>query len=157
MADPLTLGIIGTGISAFSTFQAGRAESANLKFQAKQASLMAKAAEISGKEQQNSIREELLRNLASANAAFAARGISISSGTPAEARIESIRAAEQSIRSAQLGTIVEAEAARNQAEVYRQGARSAMTGAYLGAGSTLFTGTSRSLSLYRTKQENKSW
>lgn len=141
------LGLVSTGLSAFSTIQAGRVEAANLKFQAKQSELQARSAEIQGKEQQNLIREELLKNLSSANAAFAARGISVSSGTPEQARIESIKAAEQSLRAAQLGAGAQAAGARTQAQMFRQDARTARTSSYLQAGATIAQGASRAISL----------
>jgi hypothetical protein len=133
-------------LSAFSSIQAGRVEAANLKFQQKQANLQARAAEIQGKEQQNLLREDLLKNLASANAAFAARGVSISSGTPQQAQVESIKAAEQSLRAAQLGAGAQAEGLRTQGQIFARDAKVARQSANLQGLMTVHKGLSQAAS-----------
>lgn len=75
-----------TAASAFSAISAGQAESADLKIQARQATLSSKQETLRGKQTALAIQDRLTQDLASQNALFGARGMIASEGSAEAAR-----------------------------------------------------------------------
>ena len=137
--------ILSTGLSAASAFgsiMGGNQEAAAFKAQARQSELSARAEELKGRDQADKIRRSLQATLASQNAAFAARGISLNDGTPVNLGNVSKTQASQDIATAQFGAGMAAEAERGSAQQQRSSASSAKIKGYTGAASTLYKGGS---------------
>lgn len=129
-----------TAASAFGQIQAGRAASAESKFTARQYELSARAEELKGREQADKIRRSLQATLASQNAAFSARGISLGSGTPVALAGVSKTEASRDIENAQFGANVSAAAERGNAAQARITARTEAMKGYTGAAGALYSG-----------------
>lgn len=146
------VGLIGAGLtaaSAFGSVMSGQQESAVYKAQARQSELSARSEELKGREQADRIRRSLQATLASQNAAFAARGISIRSGTPVNIGNVSTTEASRDIETAQFGAGMASAAERGQAGVYRASGRAASTSGYTNAAGTLYSGRNQFASLIR--------
>lgn len=129
-----------TAASAFGQIQAGRAASAESKFTARQYELSARAEELKGREQADKIRRSLQATLASQNAAFASRGISLGTGTPVALAGVSKTEASRDIENAQFGANVSAAAERGNAAQARITARTEAMKGYTGAAGALYSG-----------------
>jgi phage replication-related protein YjqB (UPF0714/DUF867 family) len=110
------------------------------KAQAKQSELSARTEELKGKDQANKIRDSLRATLASQNAAFAARGISLAGGSPMNIANASKTQASQDIEYAQFGSTMAAEAERGTAQQLRQAGKNAVTNSYFKAASSAASG-----------------
>jgi hypothetical protein len=128
--------------SAIGSIMGGGQEAAVYKAQAKQSELAARTEELKGRDQANKIRDSLRATLASQNAAFAARGISLNSGTPLNLANQSKTQASMDIETAQFGSTMAAEAERGTAQQQRMSASSARTKGYMGAATSLYKGGS---------------
>ena len=129
--------MIGTGLtaaSAFGSVMSGFQENAVYKGMAKQSELSAKTEELKGREQADKIRRSLNATLASQNAAFAARGVSLTSGTPVNIGNVSRTEAGRDIENAQFGANTTAAAERSQASQYRLTGKSAITRGFASGG-----------------------
>jgi hypothetical protein len=115
----------------------GQQQAGMYKAQAAQYELSARAEELKGRDQADKIRRSLQSTLASQNAAFGARGISLSSGTPVALAATSSNEASRDISLAQFGAGSAANADRSQAAVYRATGRSAKVAGYTNAAMTL--------------------
>ena len=142
-----TVGTIGsvlstglTAVSAIGAITGGRQEAAAYKAQARQSELSARAEELKGRDQADKIRRSLQSTLASQNAAFAARGISLNDGTPVNLGNVSKTQASQDIATAQFGAGLAAESERGNAQQLRSSASAAKTKGYTSAGSILYKG-----------------
>lgn len=111
--------------SAFSAYQGGQAESAALRFQARNQELQAKQQELKGRKEALAIRDSLRRTLAAQNAAFAARGIQIGSGTPRNFEISSTANAFNDIDAVRFGADLAELAAKGQGAQFRSSASAA--------------------------------
>lgn len=129
-----------TAASAFGSIMGGQQQNAVYQAQARQSELAAKQEELKGREQADKIRRSLQATLASQNAAFAARGISLTSGTPVKLANVSSTEAAQDIENAQFGASMAAAAERGQAGVYRMSGKSAITSGYANAAFGLYGG-----------------
>lgn len=130
----LSLGL--TGASAFGQVMAGQQQAAVSRFQARQSEMQARLEGLKGREQALQIRQQLERDLAGANAAFGARGMTQQGS--ALAAVQSGRArAQQDIEAARFGAANAEDAARQQAAQLRAQASSQRMSGFIGAASTI--------------------
>lgn len=129
-----------TAASAFGSIMGGNQQAAVYKAQAAQSELAAKQEELKGREQADRIRRSLQATLASQNAAFAARGISLSSGTPVTVGNMSRTEAARDIESAQFGAAMSAAQERAQAGQYKISAKSSKISGYTDAATRFYAG-----------------
>lgn len=103
--------LASSGLQMYASNQAARFAQQRLMMNSQWQELQAKQIEINAQERANSIRDQLLSDMASTSAFYAARGVDIGSGSAARANIISQRnAAEdiiQSNRQARLGAAAE--------------------------------------------------
>lgn len=138
---------IGTGFSLLSGIttiagaagqaQAGRLQAQQFEMQAQQNELNSRIETLNAEEKANEIRRTLLENTGSANAMFAARGIGLGSGTPAQARVTAANNASINIDKARFGGTIASNEKILQASQNRISAKSAKLSGYASAGSTL--------------------
>lgn len=114
---------IGTAFSIGSTIMAGSAESAALKSQAKWDDLRARQERLRGQQEATSIRNDLTRSIASANARGAATGIDITSGSPVTAVNAAITDANRAWSVARDNAETNAQASEQNAYMSRQQAK----------------------------------
>lgn len=126
-----------TAASAFGSIMGGNQQAAVYKAQAQQSELSARQEELKGREQADKIRRSLQATLSSQNAAFAARGISLTSGTPVNIGNVSRTEAARDIENAQFGAGMASAAERGQAGQYRMSGRAARTSGYTNAAMSL--------------------
>lgn len=88
------------GLQMYTAGQKARFEQQRLLMNSQWQEIQAKQIELNAQERANNIRDQLLSDMASTSAFFAARGVDIGSGSPARANIESQRrAAEDMIQN----------------------------------------------------------
>lgn len=126
-----------TAASAFGSIMSGQQQNAVYKAQAQQSELAARTEELKGRQMADNIRRSLQATLASQNAAFAARGISLSSGTPVNLGNVSKNQASQDIQTTQFGAGTAAAAERGTAAQQKLSGRAAVTSGYTNAGLSL--------------------
>lgn len=141
MAGGLSVGSLISGgltaASAFGSIMGGNQQAAVYKAQAQQSELSARQEELKGREQADKIRRSLQATLSSQNAAFAARGISLTSGTPVNIGNVSRTEAARDIETAMFGAGMASAAERGQAGQYRMSGRVARTSGYTNAAMSL--------------------
>lgn len=135
-----SVGTLATAGSAFGSIMGGNQQAGVYKAQAAQSELAAKAEELKGRDQADKIRRSLQATLASQNAIFSARGISLSGGTPVNIGNVSKTQAAQDVEMAQFGAGVSAAQERAQGQQYRLSASAAKTAGYTGAVTSLYAG-----------------
>lgn len=118
------------GAQIGGTLLAGQQQNAMYKAQAQQNEFAARTEELKGRDQADKIRRSLQATLASQNAAFAARGISLSSGTPKNIAAESKINASADIQNAMFGAGMGAAAERGTAAQNRMAGKAAVTASY---------------------------
>ncbi len=137
--------VVGAGLtaaSAFGSIMGGSQQNAVYKAQAQQYELSARTEELKGREQADKIRRGLQATLASQNAAFAARGISLNSGTPLNLGNVSKSEASKDIEDAQFNASMASGAERLNAVQSRISGKAAKTAGYGNAMSTIFKSSS---------------
>lgn len=127
------LGPILTVGSALSSVSSGNQQAAAYKLQAQQSEVNARIEKLNAQEKANEIRRNMLANISSANAAYAARGVSIFSGTPDQARTEIAKNSEINIDKARFGGTMAANEKITQARQYKSNASAARVSGYGGA------------------------
>jgi len=143
--DPFTLFLITTSLlsalgGAASSIKAGQAEAQAFEFQAGQAKAQARQERINAQKRANTLRQQLLEDLGSANAAFGARGITLTSGTAQAAQIASRRAAARAIKGEKDIGFIRQQAGLAQAGQFRLSAKEAKTQGLIRAGTSLLGG-----------------
>jgi hypothetical protein len=140
-------GFIGPAFGLLSTIggaamqaQSGKMQAQQYKLQAQQSTINARIEKVNAEEKANEIRRNLMANLGSANATFAARGIGIGSGTPEQARTESAKNASLNIEKARFGGTMASNEKLLQASQDRINASSAKSSGY-SAGLTSLAGS----------------
>lgn len=97
---------IGSGVSSlaagFASLQASRVDARQLKTQQIFQGLAISAEKLRAREEANFLRQKFLKDISSANASFAARGIDISSGVGRELTIQSLEGLGQDIKATEL-------------------------------------------------------
>lgn len=132
-----TLSTLGTGFSVLSLISGGQAANVQSKSQALQNDFNARQEAIRGKEEAASIKLDVARALASANARGAASGIDISSGSPVTAQKEALRSANNALSTAGTNAKLREEAERQQANINRARGRNSVRAGYTQAASLL--------------------
>jgi hypothetical protein len=127
-----------TGFSVLGAISGGNQQASAYKAQAQQSQLAARQEELKGRQQADNIRRSLQATLASQNAAFSARGISLASGTPANLANVSKNEASNDIQIAQFGAAQSAEANRSQAGQSKLQASSAKIAGYTQAATSAY-------------------
>jgi hypothetical protein len=130
----LSLGL--TAASAYGSIMAGQQQAASSRFQAKQSELQARMEGLKGRESALQIRQQLERDLAGANATFAARGL-MSEGSAQAALQAGKERATSDIEAAMFGAENAKQAALSQAAQYRSQASSQSTAGIIGAATTV--------------------
>ena len=124
-----TASTLGTAFSAFSTLQAGSAENAMYKSQAKWDELRARQERLKGQQEANAIKDDLAKSIASANARGAASGIDITSGSPVTAVNNAIDDANMAWSIAKDNADINAGAYTQNAYMARQKGKNAVRSA----------------------------
>lgn len=137
MAALPTIGTVLSIGSAAGSILGGQQQASVYKAQAQQSQLSARQEELKGRDQADKIRRSLQATLASQNAAFSARGISLNSGTPTNLARTSMNAASSDIQTAQFGAGMSAAAERGQAAQYKISAGAAKVSGYTSAAKPL--------------------
>ena len=129
------LGDVLTGASAVSSIMGGIQTYHQMKASARQSELQAGQEKLKATQQSNLIREKMLKEVASANAMFGARGI-LSAGSPEQVIRESANQANQDISMAQANGRLAYLQHKAQANEYKQGAAYSLLN---GVGNAAFT------------------
>ena len=129
------LGDVLTGASAISSIMGGIQSYHQMKASARQSELQAGQEKLKATQQSNLIRENMLKEIASANAMFGARGI-LSTGSPEQVIRESANQANQDISMAQANGRLAYLQHKAQANEYKQGAPYSLLN---GVGNAAFT------------------
>lgn len=118
-----------TAASAFGSIMGGSQQNAAYKAQAKQYELSARQEELKGRDQADKIRRSLQATLATQRAAWGARGVSSTGGTPVNLAAQSSNDASYDIQLAQFGAGMAAGADRgNGAQARISGSAAKMKG-----------------------------
>lgn len=125
-----------TAASAFGQIMAGQQQAAVSRFQAQQSAMQAKLEGLKGREQALQIRQQLERDLAGANAAFAARGLRQEGSALAAIQAGKERA-QQDLDAARFGAANAQDAAMQQSAQLRAQARSQRMSGFIGAATTI--------------------
>ncbi len=125
-------------LSAGSALMGGSQQAAVYKAQGVQNELAARQEELRGRDQADKIRRSLQATLASQNAAFASRGISLASGTPVNLGNVSKNEASYDIQLAQFGSGMSAAAERGNAAQNKMSAGAAKIAGYGSAATSLY-------------------
>lgn len=121
---------VGTGmraLSALSSIQAGRQQAASYKFQSMQQDLANRQEKVRAKEAENEARRRFLSTLSSTQAAFGARGISTSVGTPQQALINISGESGRDIAALNSNTQMNLLQGQMQSQQYRTAGQQAST------------------------------
>ena len=129
------LGDVLTGASAVSSIMGGIQTYHQMKASARQSELQAGQEKLKATQQSNLIRENMLKEVASANAMFGARGI-LSAGSPEQVIRESANQANQDISITQANGRLAYLQHKAQANEYKQGAAYSLLN---GVGNAAFT------------------
>lgn len=120
--------------SAVGQIAGGFQEQAYYKSLSKQSELSARQEELKGREQADKIRNTLLSTVASQRAMFAARGLSLGSGTFKNIQSQAYDAATRDIETARFGSALAAEQERLQGKQYKISGKAALMKGFAGAG-----------------------
>lgn len=88
---------VGTVFGAVESIEAGKSAAANADFQRDQLLVEGRVAAANAKKEENVAREQLLRDLASTNAAAGSAGIQLTSGTVESGREDAFRQASREL------------------------------------------------------------
>lgn len=113
-----SLSTVGTLFSVGSVLGGGSAENKMYEQQARMDEIRARQEQIRGQQEATAIKEDLIKNIASANARGAAAGIDLSSGSP-------VTAVNEAINDANDAWSIARDNAANNADVYNANAYTA--------------------------------
>lgn len=108
--------LASTGLSYYAQQKSGKLQEAALKLQQMQQRQQARQIEINAAADVNTIKSQLIDNIASAGAFFAARGVDTSSGSAAAILAKSRRNAQEDIMNIKDQSQLEAVGLRKQAK-----------------------------------------
>jgi len=108
-----------SGLQMYASGQAARFAQQRYLMESQWKELQAKQIELNAQERANSIRDQLLNDMASTSAFYAARGVDIGSGSAARANIVSQRNAAEDINQSNRQARLDAASARSDASVSR--------------------------------------
>lgn len=115
--------LASSGLQMYASGQAARFAQQRLLMNSQWQELQAKQIELNAQERANSIRDQLLNDMASTSAFFAARGVDIGSGSAARANIVSQRNAAEDIIQSTRQSRLDVAAERSGAAESRSEAR----------------------------------
>ena len=141
--------VAGTAVSAFGTYQAGQAQKATAKYNAKLAENEAIAKEQAVRAETDRMRREKAKMSSAQRAAFAKSGALTTEGTPLLTMAEEAGLMELDILQMQRTGAMQAAASRSEATLSRYQGKQAATAGMIGAGSTLLSGASSAYSTYQ--------
>ena len=118
------LGSAGLGIAG------GFQQAANYEGQARMADFNARQELVRGQEEQNVIRENLLKTLAAQNAAYGASGVDVGGGTPVDVQRDTAAQADRELDTSRTNAILRAGARRQQASLLESDASGAILGGF---------------------------
>ena len=130
--DPLSMTLIGAGVSAAGSIASASAQSASYKAQAAYADRQAQMAAEKGNYDANLQSRSSDRQLASMRGQYLSSGIALS-GSAIDVLQDSATEASLDEQAIRYGSQVDSDNYRFQAGLARSNAKSAMTGGYLGA------------------------
>lgn len=134
----LTIGGLGlTGAGALGQMQAGQQQASALNAQSRQSELDARMELLRGREQATVLAKQRDRDLASANAVFATRGIATGEGSAAAALQEAQRVSSQDIQRTQFGAQLSSASKKTTAQSFRSDASAARQAGFSGAVSSI--------------------
>jgi len=114
--------LLSTGASAYASYQSSIIKSNMMKMQARQQELQARQERLKGVQQGNILREQLLNNLSSVNAAMAAGGVDVGSRSATALAARNITTAGRDIELAESNAEMRAVGAQAKSDVLRIGA-----------------------------------
>jgi hypothetical protein len=129
-------GTVFSGLSAASSLLSAGQQANAARSEAKIAEFQGRQEEIRGKEEANSIRERLVRTLASQRAAYAASGVDLS-GSASDVMDETFAAGDRELDTSRDNTVLRASQKRLEANQLRSAASSTLLGGVANAGATL--------------------
>lgn len=139
-----------TLLSASGTQQAGRAQQAQLNYQAQQAEADARAEREYGQVQAQKIRKAGARQLAETRASFASSGVDVNVGTPQTVNRAIMQDVEEDALNAILDSNRQADRLQAQAQGYRAGVTNVGNATRINTASTLLSGASQAYGNWRT-------
>lgn len=146
---------VSTLLSASGERQAGKAQSAQYEYQARQAEADAQAEREYGITQAQKIRKAGARQLAETRASYAASGVDVNVGTPQDVNRAITQDIEEDALSAILDGDYRSQRLKAQAQAYRSGASTASTASTINAGSTLLSGGAKAYGAYDNWRRGK--
>lgn len=137
-------GIVGTGLSVYSSYQQSQAQAANAEYQAEVAEQNAKAARQQAEVEEGQKRREVAQQLGSQRATFAANGVDISDPDTSANYIlgDTAQWGDYDAKLINYNGQVAANNYTNQANAYSSAASSYSGSSLLNAGSSLLSGAS---------------
>lgn len=121
------------GFGAFGAIESGKQAADQFNFQAGSQELSAEIVKVNALERSTALRKQLLRDLGSANASAAARGIDTGSGTPRQIVQQSIGEVETAISDIESGSDIQVSGIETSASRTRAGAAAREYGGYVNA------------------------
>jgi hypothetical protein len=134
------LGILGTGLSAYGTYESGMQQRQAYEAQEGMLRQRAEAVESAMGTETTKAHEQARKLKASQVAAYAKSGAEISSGTPLLVLAEQAGEMERDILEQRRNRMIQAQGLRHQADVAKYQGRMASRAGILGAGGTLLGG-----------------
>lgn len=121
-----TASTLGSAMGIFSTLAGGSAENKMYEQQARWEEIRARQEQIKGMQEATAIKEDLVKNIASANARGAASGIDITSGSPVTAVQQATQDANDAMSLAKANAATNADAYTANASTYRAKGKNAI-------------------------------
>jgi len=143
------LALIGTGLTAASQYQAGKQQEAMHKYNAQVQANQAQQEEWAAQHEAEARADRGRKLMASQRTGFAKAGVS-AVGTPLLVFEQTARDISEDMAMTTFGGTQRADYYRSQASLSRLYGRSARRAGAIGAGTSLLSGASQSMSTYRT-------
>lgn len=131
------LGPISSLASAGLGIAGGNQQAASMQARADLERFNAEQELLRGQQEQNAIREGLLRTLAAQNAAYGASGIDVGSGTPLDVQRETTSTADRELDISRTNALARSYARRASASALESDASATMIGGYARGGFSL--------------------
>lgn len=138
-----------TLLSAAGTQQAGKAQQAQLDYQADQAQADAQAEREYGQVQASKIRKAGQQQISATRANFASSGVDVSQGTPQSVNRQLMQDIEEDALNTILDSNRRSKQLEAQAQGYRAGVQNVGTATRINTGATLLQGGARALGGWR--------
>lgn len=150
MCDPVTataavLMVAGTAMSAYGSYQEGKAENEAAKFNANMEEQKAKDAKERGLADEATHARKVAQLKGAQRAQWAADGVDLSSGTPSEIFEQTAEWGERDRQTIEHNTEREIWTHRQQANLYRAQGKNAKRAGTIGAFSSILTGSANTM------------